>query len=93
MGAIFNFQRLKSKTSPDALREANDVIAAAAYEHGHGGYTGSFAEARGAEIASFTPDGAAQAEEWLDENAEKWGSALLVQDKAGVWYMGALCSS
>lgn len=92
MGCIFNFQRLTAKTEREARLEAEQTIQRAAWEHGHGGYTGSFAEAHGIDVDAHTPADAAAAEEWLDENAEKWGPAVLVRDAAGVWYMGANCS-
>lgn len=93
MGCIFNFKILAAKTEHEARLEAEQTIQRAAWEHGHGGYTGSFAEATGLRIDRHTPTDATAAEEWLDENAEKWGPAVLVQDASGIWYMGANCSS
>jgi hypothetical protein len=55
-----------------------------AHEHGHGGYTGTFAECPGISVVS--QNGAVRtflskndAETWLSENAIKWESALAVK--------------
>jgi hypothetical protein len=96
MGAEFCFKAIGSKmTGKEAVVAAEKVIAEACYMHGHGGYTGSFAEALGAELPKTMPviEDAEKAYEWLDSNTEKWEAALVIHDKAGNWYMGALCSS
>lgn len=91
MGAEFNFQRLKATNKDAALEEGSDIIDQAAWEHGHGGYTGSFAEATGVEYRGTQPAGT-DPEQWLDEHCEKW-EAMLIIDVDGVFYAGALCSS
>lgn len=93
MGCVFNFQRLEAKTAQEARTEGEAVISQAAWEHGHGGYTGSFAEANGLHVEKPKLADAEEAEKWLDDNCEKWGPALLVQDASGTWCMGAHCSS
>jgi hypothetical protein len=44
-------------------------------------------------VRAWQAKDAADAEQWLDENAEKWEAALLIMDRDGNWYMGANCSS
>jgi hypothetical protein len=93
MGCNFNFQKLNAKTKHEAVQQAQAVIEQAKYDYGHAGYSGSFAEAQGVEVRAWQAKDAADAEQWLDENAEKWEAALLIMDRDGNWYMGANCSS
>ena len=93
MGAEFNFTTLSADNDKQALEQGNEVIKQAQYDEGHGGYTGSFAEAQGCQVVKNDDLEGADAEEWLDERAEKWGPALIVKAKDGRYYMGALCSS
>ena len=94
MGCSFNFTALQAK-KPDAARvEAHVLIEQECYEHGHGGYTGSFAEAQGCEVAQHPRlDSREAAEDWLRDHAQMWGPALLVATTDGTYYMGANCSS
>jgi hypothetical protein len=93
MGCSFNFKTLTSTTDEDAVNEGYGVIDQCKYEDGHGGYTGTFAEASGVKVNNkvklSTID---EAYDWLNENAEKWGAAIIVKVD-GVYYMGANCSS
>lgn len=91
MGCCFNFEKLNAKTELEAIAAGNELISQAQWEYGHGGYTGSFAECRGVEIARVEVS-ADHVEAWLDESAEKWGPMLIV--KVGEEYFaGANCSS
>jgi hypothetical protein len=93
MGAQFNFRTMRATTRAEALKEAKEVISQSAYDYGHAGYTGSFAEASGADYNGALMEGEQEAENFLVDKCEKWGPAIIVQDKAGVFYMGAWCSS
>lgn len=70
-----------------------------AYDHGHGGYSGTFAEATGLFVhhgqEPFPTKEAAR--DWLDERVRKWGPAQAVRfradDGVACWYVMALCSS
>lgn len=94
MGCSFNFIALQAKKRDAAMVEAQAVIEQACYEHGHGGYTGTFAEAQGCEVARHPAlKSREDAEEWLSEHALKWGPALLVVTTDGNYCMGANCSS
>ncbi len=92
MGCEFQFAKLEATNDNDAIQEVKDIIDESIYENGHGGYSGSFAECRGVKISKkhfITFD---EAEEWLDENAEKWGPAIIVKTDEG-YCVGANCSS
>jgi hypothetical protein len=95
MGSEFNFHKLRALDKNSAREEGRELIAQAKYDHGHAGYSGSFAECDG---VAFAPDyvsltDEAKVEEWLWVNARKWGPMVIVQDEAGVFYAGAMCSS
>lgn len=63
MGCEFNFGDLSATNDKDAVKDALSLIERAAYEHGHGGYTGSFAEAFGVLLVKHVrPDDSASAE-------------------------------
>jgi hypothetical protein len=94
MGAQFNLQILKATNDEAAKAEALEVIEQAAYDHGHAGYSGSFAECADVTLrTSPTHEGKAEAEEWLEENCQKWENALIVKTDRGTYLMGAWCSS
>jgi hypothetical protein len=94
MGCSFNCIELQAKKKEAAMIEATAVIEQESYEHGHGGYTGTFAEAQGCEFAKHPPLKTQEdAEEWLNDHAQKWGPALLVKKTDGTYCMGANCSS
>ena len=95
MGAAFDsqvFDHQPTQGEYDALCEQR------AYDHGHGGYSGTFAEARGAltthdsrVFASY-----AEASDYLDETCEKWSAGIAVpytnEEGQQRWVVGAICS-
>lgn len=94
MGCEFNFEILNATNDKDALKEVSEMIAFAKYEYGRGGYSGTFAEAQGCVIyKEVVFDAISEAEEWLDEEAEKWGPAIIVLTRDGQYCVGAHCSS
>ena len=70
-----------------------------AWESGHGGYSGTFAEARGAltYVEDQAPMGYNQAYEHLDNTAQKWEPGLAApftnEDGKEQWMVLAVCSS
>lgn len=94
MGAEFNEYRLKATNDNDALKDVRAIIERCYYDWGHGGYTGSFAEANGVEFRKdVKPTDYATAVDWLDENCRKWGPILIVKTAEGEYIAGAWCSS
>ena len=67
------------------------------YDHGHSGYSGTMAEADGCRVTDEEFISEHDAEDWLEENAQKWGPALVVsvilKDQEPYWLFGAWCSS
>ncbi len=92
MGAEYNFTVLKAKTETDAIKESTEMIHQAKYDHGHSGYTGSWAECHGVQVIDCGSTPGSEIENWLDEHAEKWGP-MLITECDGRWYAGAICSS
>lgn len=93
MGAEFNFKKLNAKTAYDAVAEGEEAIEQAAYDYGHAGYTGSFAECDGVHVTDYVAADEEDAEQWLGDNAVKWGPMLIVALKDGGYCAGAWCSS
>ena len=94
MGCRFNFELLESTSDNTAKIEVANLIRSAADENGRGGYSGSFAEATGYSFnKSVLHDSVAAAKEWLYEQTEKFGPAIVVVTKSGQYCVGAFCSS
>jgi hypothetical protein len=66
------------------------------YENGHE-YSGGFGMASGLRVESREPFASVRtAEDWLQDNAEKWEHAIAVTAKDGdalKWVIGAWCAS
>lgn len=92
MGADFNFYKLQSKTASTAKTEFAKIKKQAQYDHGHSGYSGTFAECPGFTMTKQVFKDADQAEDWLVDNAQKWEDALGVKVGDDI-YIGAWCSS
>ena len=83
----------KFPTSNDVQQELENLIKQAEWDHGHSGYTGSLAEANGIDIRSRKKFRSfEEAAEWLDDNAPKFGSVVVVKTDED-WVYGANCSS
>lgn len=92
MGAVFCFQRLDATNDADAIKEYGEIYDQSCYDHGRGGYSGTFAEAPDCEVIKKKFATFEEAEEYLDEHAEKWGAALIAKTDEG-YCVGANCSS
>ncbi len=91
MGAEFNFTT-KATNGQDLKSWFSEIQEEARYDYGHRGYTGSWAEAQGIEIAAPAFEQLEDAEDWLVENCKKWESALAVRVGYDLWAVGAWCS-
>jgi hypothetical protein len=95
MGACFNtvyFEETDKKVVSDRFE---DIIEQDRYENGHS-YSGSIGMCDGFKFSDTLFDSELSAEEWLEENARKWGPAIGVRIKNNVqdgWLFGAWCSS
>ena len=74
-------------------RRYDDICDSCAYEYGHSGYTGTFAEAKGRlsiQPGTWDMDKAA---EHCEDKHQKWEPAFAYDLGNGQWYVGAWCSS
>ena len=92
MGAAFNYQRIGSKTEDVSLitRRFAVVQEDDIYENGNS-YSGGFGMCASIENTGKTFKDEELAANWLTENAQKWGPALLVSTEDD-WIIGAWCS-
>jgi hypothetical protein len=92
VGAIF----ISFTTRKDPKPALEELRRQAEYEHGHGGYTGTWAEVGGVKITSLVFDTKGQAEAHCIENADKWEGALAVKFLTGKgeerWFVGAFAA-
>ena len=80
MGSEYHTDKLAATNAADAVKEGHAMISQAAWEHGHGGYTGSYAECTGVELLQVRAvTSEAEAYALLDEHCEKWGPMLIVE--------------
>ena len=94
MGTQFNFTTGPRLSPIEALKEAENMIGQAEYDSGPSGYSGTFAEATGGKNIKKTFLTEKEAEDWLEENAQKWEEILIVKitNPPSLGY-GAWCSS
>lgn len=95
MGAEYVEYKIKAKTQTE-LRKMFEVLQEnAAYEHGHS-YSGDINMANGLKIENKVFLTYKEAENYLSEKTEKWGSAIAVEvknEKENYYLIGAVCSS
>lgn len=82
MGAIYNEMELDGKLTSEQVKAAfNERREQDGYEHGMGGYSGSFYEAQGLTFTGREFNTRDEAAEYLDSHAQKWGPAVAVRVK------------
>ena len=96
MGACFQMFSCKADNTSNAVEQCLGYIENCKWNYGHGGYSGTMAECRGAYMVNKTFGDFHEAEDWLLENADKWGPAIGVQvtntEKGDYYLFGAICS-
>jgi hypothetical protein len=95
MGAEFidgRFDKDEYPTKETVRRALMEMIADARYEFGHGGYTGTIAEATGVTFVEEEFRSDRDAEDWLLDNAEKWSDVYVISTPH-FWVYGANCAS
>ena len=98
MGACFDGVTIRdAKNDTEAVAMCRQAIRDSQWENGHGGYSGTLAEADGAVIdRGKVFDSTDAAWEYLEDVVEKWGPAVGVKVKDGenfIYVFGAMCSS
>lgn len=95
MGAVFQLECLDVLLDNEYREWLEKYQEQLRYDHGHSGYTGTFAEANGLIVHRDMPafESVEDAEEWLVDACEKWGPVEIVFAKvpsgttavAGAW--------
>ena len=98
MGACFDGVTIRAKDDREAVAKCIQAIKDSRWDNGHGGYSGTLAEADGSVIVNKTFDDTSSAWEYLEDTAEKWGPAIGVKVKGEtegdtLYVFGAWCSS
>jgi hypothetical protein len=89
MGAQLNIQIITARNRVEVEAKFQAAQERAYWEYGHGGYTGTIAEAHGVEVIAKEFDSHDEAWEYIDEHATKWGPALAVRLKGtDRWLLG-----
>lgn len=93
MGADVQFYKVKAKRS-ELNEKANDLRDDARYDHGHSGYTGTIAEDNGQLTILDTPMSEGDAEEYIEENAQKWEDTLAIPvlNEEDIFILGGIYS-
>ena len=99
MGADYDSRRIKDKEHKMTECAIHTLIVEtceeSAYQNGHGGYSGTFAEKDGNDVDFLQKefDSVEEADTHIDETADKWGSVMVAKVKDYGWVIGAVCSS
>lgn len=82
MGACFNTSALDGKlTKSELVQSYENLVEDQRYEHGNGGYSGTFATLCGIKVLDRTFNSENEASEYIADNSEKRGPALAVKYK------------
>jgi hypothetical protein len=101
MGACFDSALIADPefklTEKELDAKANDIYEQSAYEHGHGGYSGTLAEHTGQGVILNKDkvfDDKEDAWSWIDDNHDdKWDTPMAVPVRGVGWAIGCWCSS
>ena len=91
MGGCDYFVEVAEMPASEIKKQFRQTQEACLYDHGHSGYTGTFAEKCDITIINgeWEPD---KARDHCMENNEKWGDAYAYHLKDGGWLFGGICS-
>jgi hypothetical protein len=95
MGAEFNCEKITADNKSDCVGKVKELIEICKFNYGHGGYSGTFAEAKGCKFGDYVSNNELDAYNWLIDNCKKWGPAVIVpsREDSKTYYVGAWCSS
>jgi hypothetical protein len=94
MGAEFMTETITAKTSKEVKAKHDELVERDQYDHGHAGYSGTFAESPGVTISDYEAKDAEDAEQYIDDNAKKWENSIAVRIKGtDEWVIGGVFSS
>ena len=93
MGADFDSTTIRAKNEQELRNAYAAVQRDCAWEHGHGGYTGTFAEAAPGLTIQRGIWNYEEAVTHCEDNHPKWEAAWAYNLGNGKWFVGAWCSS
>jgi hypothetical protein len=97
MGAETQIEHVKITMTRDEARKCGEqLIEQAKYDHGHAGYSGTFAECTGVVLSRYECTTYEEAREHLvgvEGICEKWGPLVGISLPDKTWVFGAICSS
>ena len=91
MGAEYQ-ERIVTTDDSGLTQVFHEIVEGAKFDHGHSGYSGTFAEKLDLEIIDGVWE-EAQAEDDCTKRNDKWGPAWAYKLHDGRWYIGGWCSS
>lgn len=93
MGAEFQTYKVKS-TRKNLTKTVDELRSSEAYDYGHAGYTGTIAEDNGNLQISSIPRSLDDAENYIDNSAEKWSHSIAVpiEGHDDLWLVGGVYS-
>jgi hypothetical protein len=95
MGACFTAQTVKAKDEKELRAKFRELVEEAQYMHGHGGYTGTFAEKDGIVVLRPPSGQKFWTTDQLDETDvadDKWGPVAAGLIAEGTYYLCGYCS-
>ncbi|HUS51713.1 MAG TPA: hypothetical protein VMZ91_16215 [Candidatus Paceibacterota bacterium] len=97
MGACYDSVFIEDKGLKLSNKELNsewiEIQEQKCYDYGHAGYTGTLAEKINMTIHKDKVfNTKEEAEEWIEENNDKWENADCVKIKDQGWLIGGICS-
>jgi hypothetical protein len=94
MGAQIQITTVEAEDKKQLKDQYDALVESALYDHGHAGYTGSFAESPGLTILEKEFEDEDKAEEYILDHCCKWENSLAARVKGtNTWVVGGLFSS
>lgn len=94
MGAEFQYQKVIASNHNELKERYTGLVSQHQYTHGHGGYTGTFAESPGLTILDKEFVDEESAVDYVFDNAQKWENSLAVKIRnSDKWIVGGCFSS
>jgi hypothetical protein len=93
MGAEFDSAVIRAADVKELKRKYAFIQQQRAWEFGHGGYSGTFAEAMSGLIIQRGTWTLEEADKHCSDNHPKWEAAWAYHLDNGRWFVGAWCSS
>lgn len=91
MGAIFNSKEFRSKDEIQLRKDYTNHLIYLEEYYGLSPYNGTFTTCDGLVITNMIFDNIDDAENWLEDNTDKWGNVKAVKAN-DIWIVGGWCA-